>query len=567
MAEERSEIAFFDVETAVPTRTGQGFAILEFGAILVCPRKLVELQSYSTLVRPADLSHITSLSVRSNGITKDAVISAPTFAHIADIVYDLLHGRIWAGHNILRFDCARIREAFAEINMPAPEPKGTIDSLILLTRKFGRRAGDMKMASLATYFGIGKQTHRSLDDVRMNLEVLKYCAAVLLLEAHSVPCQLVYEIMPGLKNPAFQTYLLRTAGFLPMRSQEVEVMEKKSTEQIGKDGLIQSPSDKFAYPSKSTLSPVKIEFPSTLSPSSVNMLMTQTAGEVNGSLEPNAASVGPFDLGGMLAVTEEPLPEDDKEEEKAVIISQESSTAVGDGSLYSCNDFLEPDGVSIPLISVTLAPSYPGTQRIHILHQNSPLQLKCASLKVRFGFSTKFVDHAGRPRLNFVVDASQNLCNILDGAHRLAQKLSTDSGSSSEWHHVVARKQGFFNSPTVRLHLPTLADGEINRWTTEIYQKERSTSTVHKLTFSRFEVAELNSLFNPGTVDDAHFCVVAYDFQQNAGIRLVAKKLIVHQADDKLKADAVNEDMLCSLTFLTNYLLEIKTTAYKWYKC
>lgn len=54
-------------------------------------------------------------------------------------------GRIWAGHNILRFDCPRIREAFAEINRPAPEPKGTIDSLALLTQKFGRRAGDMKV--------------------------------------------------------------------------------------------------------------------------------------------------------------------------------------------------------------------------------------------------------------------------------------------------------------------------------------------------------------------------------------------------------------------------------------
>lgn len=92
MGEDRSEIAFFDVETTVPTRTGQGFVILEFGAILVCPRKLVELRSYSTLVRPADLSRITSLSVRCNGINREAVVSAPTFADIADVVYDILHG-------------------------------------------------------------------------------------------------------------------------------------------------------------------------------------------------------------------------------------------------------------------------------------------------------------------------------------------------------------------------------------------------------------------------------------------------------------------------------------------
>lgn len=58
-------------------------------------------------------------------------------------------GRIWAGHNILRFDCARIREAFACIGRPAPEPKGTIDSLALLTQRFGRRAGNMKVYMLS----------------------------------------------------------------------------------------------------------------------------------------------------------------------------------------------------------------------------------------------------------------------------------------------------------------------------------------------------------------------------------------------------------------------------------
>ncbi|KAL4633629.1 hypothetical protein ACB092_04G136200 [Castanea dentata] len=178
--EERSEIAFFDVET---TGRGQRIALLEFGAILICPEKLVELESYSTLVRPADVSIISALYPRRNGITPDVVASAPTFLQISDRVYDLLHGRIWAGHNIRRFDCAIIREAFAEIGKPAPEPKGTIDSLQLLTQKFGRRAGDMKMDTLATYFGLREQTHRSLDDVRMNLEVLKHCATVMLLES------------------------------------------------------------------------------------------------------------------------------------------------------------------------------------------------------------------------------------------------------------------------------------------------------------------------------------------------------------------------------------------------
>lgn len=59
--------------------------------------------------------------------------------------YVVCVGRIWAGHNILKFDCPRIREAFTGINRPAPEPKGTIDTLALLTERFGRRAGNMKV--------------------------------------------------------------------------------------------------------------------------------------------------------------------------------------------------------------------------------------------------------------------------------------------------------------------------------------------------------------------------------------------------------------------------------------
>ncbi|KAF2531804.1 hypothetical protein F2Q70_00033589 [Brassica cretica] len=45
------------------------------------------------------------------------------------------------------------------------------------------------MASLAAYFGLGVQKHRSLDDVRMNLEVLEHCATVLFLE-FTLPNQL-----------------------------------------------------------------------------------------------------------------------------------------------------------------------------------------------------------------------------------------------------------------------------------------------------------------------------------------------------------------------------------------
>ncbi|KAI7746196.1 hypothetical protein M8C21_016274, partial [Ambrosia artemisiifolia] len=117
--EDRPEIVFFDLETTIPTRPDQPYAILEYGSILVCPKKLTELDSFETLVRPLDISLITASSIRANG-------------------------RVWAGHNILRFDCVRLREAYAQINRLPPVPKGTIDTLVLLTQRFGRRAGDMK---------------------------------------------------------------------------------------------------------------------------------------------------------------------------------------------------------------------------------------------------------------------------------------------------------------------------------------------------------------------------------------------------------------------------------------
>ncbi|XP_020594983.1 protein NEN4-like [Phalaenopsis equestris] len=176
-----AELVFFDVETTAAAGRGRRFWVVEFGSIVVCPKKLVEVESFCSLVRPPDISLVAPR--RLSGITREAVATAPMFEELADRVYDILNGRVWVGHNILRFDCHRIKEAFADIGRQPPEPIDVIDSLEILAKAFGRRAGDLKMATLASYFGLGQQKHRSLDDVRMNLEVLKHCAAVLLLES------------------------------------------------------------------------------------------------------------------------------------------------------------------------------------------------------------------------------------------------------------------------------------------------------------------------------------------------------------------------------------------------
>ena len=169
-----NEIVFFDLETNVPRKAGQKFWVLEFGAMVVCPRKLVELESYCTLIRPGDLTAVGVKSGRVHGITRGAVLEAPTFEEVADKIFGILNGRIWVGHNIRRFDCVRIREAFKEIGRPVPEPVGLIDSLGVLTEKFGKRAGNMKMASLATYFGLGEQKHRFVCQIEVLNVLIEY---------------------------------------------------------------------------------------------------------------------------------------------------------------------------------------------------------------------------------------------------------------------------------------------------------------------------------------------------------------------------------------------------------
>jgi len=58
---------------------------------------------------------------------------------------------VWAGHNIVKFDSVIIRDAFAEIGRPPPEPKGMVDTLPLLTQWFGPRAGDMKVYTIICF--------------------------------------------------------------------------------------------------------------------------------------------------------------------------------------------------------------------------------------------------------------------------------------------------------------------------------------------------------------------------------------------------------------------------------
>ncbi|KAK8267994.1 hypothetical protein V6Z12_D11G037200 [Gossypium hirsutum] len=400
------------------------------------------------------LSSISLDSVRCNGITRDAVAEARSFSDIAEEVYvSSTVRRVWAGHNIVKFDCVRIREAFEKIGRPAPEPKGIIDSLALLTQKFGRRAGDMKMETLANYFGLGKQTHRSLDDVRMNLEVLKYCATVLFLES-SLPDIFTADcaVSPG-----------------PTTSSSSKLYSE---------------------------SPILDMY--TLSPSSPS------------------ESVPNISLMDLENGEDHPIMPSPKKKPQSPGISAARATVEGCSGYAG---FLELDEVSTTSISASITLHYHGTHRIKLLHKNLT--------RVRFGINPKFVDQAGWPCLSFLVDASPIFCEILDSCDAVAKKISEDHGSSSEWRHAVIRNYSYINTPTVRLHIPTIVNGDTAQYGTEIHRKDHS-GNVQQYIFDKFDVTELSNLLRTRISVDAFFSLDTYDYQQSAGIHLVAKKLVIH---------------------------------------
>jgi DNA polymerase III epsilon subunit-like protein len=87
------EIVFLDVETTIPSRKGEQFELIEFGAVILASEGFYEVFSFSTLVRPADPTLITPKSVACNGITQEACAGAPSFDEVADRIYKVLHGK------------------------------------------------------------------------------------------------------------------------------------------------------------------------------------------------------------------------------------------------------------------------------------------------------------------------------------------------------------------------------------------------------------------------------------------------------------------------------------------
>ncbi|KAG7552347.1 Ribonuclease H-like superfamily [Arabidopsis thaliana x Arabidopsis arenosa] len=349
-------------------------------------------------------------------------------SHFLLLISLILCGRIWAGHNVLKFDCPRIREAFVEIGRNPPEPRGIIDSLALLTQRFGVRADDMELAEWAAYFGLCNQTHSSLDDIRMNFEVLKCCATVLFLKSN-LPDKLIEY------------------------SEDCTNINKSSADwKTGENSNAEAQTNQF------DMSTLRKEIPTDI-----------VASEGTGDQE----------------------------------------------------RFLDLDEISIPSITAT----HVGSQRkkIQLFLGDKPLRLHCPELEVHFGINFKFQDTAGRPKLNFVVNLYPSLCNVLQECDSAAHATSIDSGSISEWNPVIIPIR-ISSYPTARIHIPAKSSGTGDRYAAEIHKRETSGVTILR----NPKAEELKDMVKLETVLDAFLSLEPYDYMERAGIRLVAKKLVIH---------------------------------------
>ncbi|CAI0434173.1 unnamed protein product [Linum tenue] len=193
----------------------------------------------------------------------------------------------------------------------------------------------------------------------------------------------------------------------------------------------------------------------------------------------------PFDMSLLRdEVNTESLERDVSMEENPVSESCEMLSAAA-----TVSEILQLEEVDVPSIKASYVPHPRGGEKMKLLHKNGDFELHCPCLKVR----------------------------VLDACDKLAMNLFKGSGSESNWRHVVVRHDKYTNYPKVRINIPTLVDGNVAQYATEMYQKEGS-GTMQKLVFSKFDPEELEPWLNPGTFLDAYLFLDTYDYQNRAGI-------------------------------------------------
>jgi DNA polymerase-3 subunit epsilon len=188
-------LVFVDVETtgASPERE----RVTEIGVVTVdCDGSDVRVAEWSSLVNPGvpippEIQWLT-------GITNDMVRSAPSFAALAQDLYDRLDGAVFVAHNA-RFDYGFLRAEFtrAGLNYHAK----TLCTVRLSRHLYSDRAPHTLDAIIDRFDLGGEQRHRALGDARVLWRLLQRLA-----ERHP-PAELEAAIATLLRHPSLPAHL------------------------------------------------------------------------------------------------------------------------------------------------------------------------------------------------------------------------------------------------------------------------------------------------------------------------------------------------------------------------
>jgi len=181
---ENKPFAFFDIETTQIGDPESGKIdiekqdIIEFAVVILDRFGLYERQTFQTLI----YGEINEYSNRINNISVEMVQNAPKFEEVAGIIKMLLDDKIWVGHNISNFDVPILNIAFEKVGFEKPRCRKILDTVSIFKSCFKHKTKDLKLNTISNYFGCGETKHRSLDDVRTNIEVFKRVALSNLLD-------------------------------------------------------------------------------------------------------------------------------------------------------------------------------------------------------------------------------------------------------------------------------------------------------------------------------------------------------------------------------------------------
>lgn len=179
----------FDFET---TGLGDGASPIQVAA-LILDDNLVEVESYSTFIRPVEgceLHPVAMAMHAEKGRTLEVLLrfgeaGGKVFGRLAEMISrHSSGGRVTpAGHNVVGFDLPILKREFARYGIAnVPLEYHALDSMSLAfgLLKFKGKVPNVKLETLASHFGIefkGAGAHDAMSDVRVTAEVLRRLVA------------------------------------------------------------------------------------------------------------------------------------------------------------------------------------------------------------------------------------------------------------------------------------------------------------------------------------------------------------------------------------------------------